>query len=252
MRKPLIAGNWKMYTDSASAEALLRGLSEKTQDVHGVDMAVFTPAAYLDLTRRLLQGSPIAWGGQNMGWKAEGAFTGEISPTMLKDLGATMVILGHSERRHVFGESDAMIRHKIDSALEHGLVPVICIGETLEERESKRTEAVVLGQLEAAVSGLSSEAVNKVVLAYEPVWAIGTGKTATPDQAQDVHRTIRGWIEVQFDKQTADALRILYGGSVKPDNAQGLLGQPDIDGALVGGASLKADAFTAIIQAAMA
>ena len=252
MRSMLIAGNWKMHKTASEAQALLVGLLQANPDLSGVDVAVFPPAVYLELTQRVLRDSPIRYGGQNMSWAEQGAFTGEISAAMLKDLGAHMVLLGHSERRHVFGETDAQIRQKLDRALASDLIPVVCLGETLDEREAGRTEAVVLGQLEAALQGLDSNTIQKMILAYEPVWAIGTGKTATPDQAQDVHRTIRGWIEVQYDKQTADALRILYGGSVKPDNAEGLLTQPDIDGALVGGACLKVDDFTAIIQAAPA
>lgn len=250
MRKFLIAGNWKMHTTAVEAEALLSGLVAKTANVHTVDVAVFPPSIYLELTRRKLESTPIQWGGQNMSWAEKGAFTGEISSAMLRDLGSTMVILGHSERRHVFGEADAQIRQKIDLALKDGLIPVVCVGEKLEHRESGQTEAVVLGQIESALVGLSSQDLEKVILAYEPVWAIGTGKTATPEQAQDVHRTIRAWLGDQFDKQTADSLRILYGGSVKPANAEGLLSQPDIDGALVGGACLKAEDFSAIIHAA--
>jgi len=250
MRKFLIAGNWKMHNTAAEAEALLAGLVAQTQDTSDVDIAVFPPSIYLELTRRLLKSTPIQWGGQNMSWAEKGAFTGEIASAMLRDLGSTMVILGHSERRHVFGESDAQIRQKIDLALKDGLTPVICVGEKLEEREAGETEAVILGQIESALNGLSPQDLKRVILAYEPVWAIGTGKTATPEQAQEVHFTVRRWLETKFDKQTADALRILYGGSVKPANAQGLLSQPDIDGALVGGACLKADDFSAIIHAA--
>ncbi len=241
-----------MHTTAIEAEALLKALPEQLQDAPNVDVAVFPPSVYLDLTKRILGGSKIFWGGQNIASEPKGAFTGEISSIMLLDFDSTMVILGHSERRHVFGESDELIRKKIDLALDGGLIPIICVGETLEQREAGNTETVVLGQLQAALTGLNTDFVNKVVLAYEPVWAIGTGKTATPEQAQDVHRSIRNWIEKHFDKHMADSMRIVYGGSVKPANAKGLLSKPDIDGALVGGASLKINDFSEIIKAAKA
>jgi len=251
MRVLFIAGNWKMNPPtseaaSALAEAVKAGVGQATD----VRVAVCPPSVFLDAVDRVLSGSPIGLGGQNMHWKAEGAYTGELSGAMLNDVGCTHVILGHSERRHGLGETDAQVNAKLHAALGAGLIPIVCIGETREEREAGQTEDVVTGQLTGSLAGLSPEQMAGVVLAYEPVWAIGTGLTATPEQAQDVHAFIRRWLESTFDAATAARVVVQYGGSVKPDNAAELLACPDIDGALVGGASLKAADFLGIIKAA--
>jgi triosephosphate isomerase len=216
-----------------------------------VDTAVCPPFPYLAVVAEALQGSPVAVGAQDLFWEIEdGAFTGEVSAKMLCDAGCAYAIVGHSERRHVLGETDETVRRKLGAALDGGLSPILCVGELLEEREAGRTESVVERHVTEGLKGLDAAAMAKVTLAYEPVWAIGTGKTATPEQAQEVHAFIRSLVAVQFGRKTADALRIQYGGSVKPGNAADLLGQPDIDGALVGGASLKADSFQAIVASA--
>jgi triosephosphate isomerase len=249
MRIPFIAGNWKMNTTASEAEALLKSLMESLSEIEDVDVAVCPPFPYLMLASRLLEGSRIRLGAQNMSWEKKGAFTGEVSPEMLRDAGCEFVILGHSERRHIFGETDEVIHRKIQLALEVGLYPIFCVGETLEEREGGKTERVVEDQIEECLGGISGSDMNHMTIAYEPVWAIGTGKTATPEQAQEVHRLIRVWLEGHFNRDIAGAVRIQYGGSVKQENARALLEQSDIDGALVGGASLKAPDFTAIVEA---
>jgi triosephosphate isomerase (TIM) len=250
MRAAVVAGNWKMYTNAAEAEALVRGLAPLVSGVKNVEVAVCPPFPYLILVAKALQGTQVLVGGQNMHWEDEGAFTGEVSPKMLLDAGCRFVILGHSERRQFFGETDEKINKKIKKALSCGLVPIVCVGEMLAEREAGTTEKVIRGQLEGCFRSLTAGDMSQIVIAYEPVWAIGTGKTATPEQAQDVHRFIRGWLSGAFGGETAETIRIQYGGSVKPDNAKALMSQPDIDGALVGGASLKADGFAAIVRAA--
>ena len=215
-----------------------------------VRVAVCPPAVFLDQVDAALANSPVGLGAQNMHWKTEGAYTGELSGAMLNDAGCTHVILGHSERRHGMGETDAQVNAKLHAALAVGLIPIVCIGETREEREAGQTEDVVTGQLIGSLAGLSAEQTAGIVLAYEPVWAIGTGLTATPAEAQGVHQFIRGWLTQQHGEATAARVVVQYGGSVKPDNAGELLSCPDIDGALVGGASLKASDFLGIIQAA--
>ena len=250
MRKPFVAGNWKMHTTSSEVESLLGSLKSLLADVDGVDVAVCPPFPYLSLASRLLGGCRIRVGAQNMYWEEKGAYTGEVSALMLKDVGCDLVILGHSERRHVFGETNAMVHRKIRKALEVGLHPIVCVGERLEEREAGKTEQVVQTQVEGCLEGLSSQEMERITLAYEPVWAIGTGKTATPEQAQEVHRLIRVWLGRVFGEGVAERVRIQYGGSVKPENAKDLITQADIDGALVGGASLKAESFAAIVRAA--
>ena len=250
MRAAVVAGNWKMYTTSSEAEALVRSLASLVSGVKNVEVAVCPPFPYLIPVAKALQGTKIRVGGQNMHWEEEGAFTGEVSPKMLKDAGCHFVILGHSERRQYFGETDEKINKKIKKALSLGLAPIVCVGELLAEREAGSTEKVVRGQLEGCFQALTSADMSKIVIAYEPVWAIGTGKTATPEQAQEVHRFIRQWLNGKFGGDTAESMRIQYGGSVKPDNAKALMSQPDIDGALVGGASLKAEGFAAIVRAA--
>ncbi len=241
-----------MNTTASDAVDLLNALKPFLEDVEGVDVAVCPPFPYLSLISKTLEGSRILLGAQNMHHEAKGAYTGEVSPAMLKDVGCDLVILGHSERRHIFGETDETIRKKIQSALEFGLRPILCIGETLDDREADKTADVVRRQLKGCLEGFSRQDMEHIILAYEPVWAIGTGRTATPEQAEEVHRLTREWIEEQFDKKAAGSIRIQYGGSVKPGNARQLLEQPDIDGALVGGASLDAESFAAIVQAAIA
>ena len=247
MRKPFICGNWKMNTDRASAVALAKATAEAAAKVKGVEVGVCPPACYLEAVLAAARGTPLVVGGQNLYFEASGAFTGEVSGPMLKDLGCTYVIIGHSERRHVFGEPDAMVSKKVHAALAAGLRPILCVGELLEERQAGRTEAVVRRHVETGLAGVAKAQARGVVIAYEPVWAIGTGLTATPDQAQEVHAFIRGLLTDFYDADLAQAVRIQYGGSVKPENTQDLLARPDIDGALVGGASLKADGFAAII-----
>ena len=251
MRLLFIAGNWKMNPATteaavALAEAVKAGVGQAT-DVH---VALCPPSVFLHAVDKALEGSPIGLGAQNMHWKADGAYTGELSGAMLRDIGCTHVILGHSERRHGMNETDAQVNAKLHAALGIGLLPIVCIGETLEERQAGQTVDVVTGQLVGSLAGLSPAQMASTVLAYEPVWAIGTGLTATPAQAQEVHAFIRGWLESTFDAATAARVVVQYGGSVKPDNAGELLSSPDIDGALVGGASLKVADFLGITQAA--
>ncbi len=253
MRKPFVAGNWKMNTDSQSGLALAKGLASEVEDIAGdkVDLAVCPPFVYLDSIIKALSASNISVGAQNVYFQPDGAFTGEISTSMLKDVGCSYVIIGHSERRHVMGETDELINKKLISAINSGLLPIFCVGELLEEREAEQTEAVVSGQIEKGLAGLSAEKVGAVTIAYEPVWAIGTGKTATTAQAQEVHSMIRKQIADIYDEKTAQNTRIQYGGSVKPANAAELMSQADVDGVLVGGASLKVEDFAAIIKAAI-
>jgi triosephosphate isomerase len=251
LRNLFIAGNWKMNPATAEAaralaEAVKVGVGQEAE----VRVAVCPPAVFLHQVDAVLAGSPIGLGGQNMHWKPDGAYTGEISGAMLQDAGCTHVILGHSERRHGLNETDAQVNAKLHAALGSGLIPIVCIGETEQERDAGQTEDVVGGQLTGSLAGLSAEQMAGVVLAYEPVWAIGTGRTATPRQAEEVHRFIRDWLSEQYGAATASRVVVQYGGSVKPDNAAELLACPDIDGALVGGASLKADDFLKIIRAA--
>lgn len=237
-----------MNLDRRSALELVAALRDALGDRQDVDVAVMPPAVYLDEVARALAGSPIRVGAQNMCDEPSGAFTGEISASMLKDVGCELVILGHSERRHVYGETDALIRAKVHAALANGLDPVLCVGETLDEREAGNTEKVVNTQLTQGLAGVSEGDLARVTIAYEPVWAIGTGKTATPQMAGEVHRYLRGIVAGLYGETAAQKIRIQYGGSVKPGNVAELMADPDIDGALVGGASLKADSFTAIMN----
>jgi triosephosphate isomerase len=250
MRQKFVAGNWKMHTDRHSARelaaAVVRGVAGETR----VAVAVCPPFPYLSLVGEVLRGGPVALGAQNAYPEREGAFTGEVSPTMLTDLGCRYVILGHSERRHKLGESDAFINRKVRACLGAGLEVILCLGETLAERQAGRTEAVLQGQLSAALEGLDAAALRRVVLAYEPVWAIGTGQNATPQQAEDAHAFLRGQVRDRLGEEAAGDLLILYGGSAKPDNVAALLRQPDVDGGLIGGASLQADSFLAIVRIA--
>jgi triosephosphate isomerase len=248
-RRCLIAGNWKMHTDRASAVALATGVAQAVSALSNVDVAVIPPACFLDAVGQALVGSTVSVGAQNFHPAAQGAFTGEISATMLASLGVRYVLCGHSERRHVFGESSEFIGEKVRAALAGGLTPVLCVGETLEDRDAGRTESVVAEQLDLGLAGLDAAQVRATVIAYEPVWAIGTGRTATPAQAQQVHAFVRARLNAAYGAGCADAVRIQYGGSVKPDNAAELLAQPDIDGALVGGASLDAASLSQIAAA---
>jgi triosephosphate isomerase len=253
MRKPFVAGNWKMNTDSRTSIELVERIASGSVEIASqhVTVAVCPPFVYLQSVAKALSSSNISVGAQDMYFESEGAFTGEISASMLKDVGCLYCICGHSERRHVIGEPDELINKKVAAAVSGGLLPILCVGELLEEREASQTNDVVTRHVKEGLAGLSAEKLRAVTVAYEPVWAIGTGLTATPDQAQEVHDFIRKLLGQTFDEKTAEEIRILYGGSVKPDNATELMGQKDIDGVLVGGASLKADDFLAIIQAAV-
>jgi triosephosphate isomerase len=253
MRTLLIAGNWKLNpTTTENAVALAEGVKAGVGTATDVHVALCPPFVYLSQIDRVLSGSPIGLGAQDLFWESAGAFTGEISGPMLVDVGCTHVILGHSERRHGMGETSADVNKKLRAALAAELIPIVCIGETKEERLAEKTEAVLLEQLAGSLAGLTPEQAGRLVLAYEPVWAIGTGLTASPEQAQAAHACIRGWLTETFGAATAGRIVVQYGGSVKADNAEELLGCPDIDGALVGGASLKATDFLAIIKAGQA
>ncbi len=250
MRKPFVAGNWKMNSDSHSCVKLAEDIVSSCGGMTGdkVDVAVCPPFVYLDAVAKALSSSHVALGAQDIYFEQKGAFTGEISAAMLKDIGCTYAICGHSERRHVIGETDELINKKVKAALGGGLLPIFCVGELLEQRKANQTAEVVTEQIKEGLAGLSDEKAAAVTVAYEPVWAIGTGLTATPDQAQEVHALIRGLLAEMYNRKLADEIRIQYGGSVKPDNAAELMSQEDIDGLLVGGASLKADDFLAIIK----
>ncbi|NOZ19695.1 MAG: triose-phosphate isomerase [Planctomycetes bacterium] len=251
MRKPFIAGNWKMNMLVDTGKGLVAQLKDRVRDVKGVEIAICPPAVLLPAICEEAKGSNIRVGAQNMYHENSGAFTGEVSGAMLKSIGCTYVILGHSERRHIFGEPDGLINAKVNAALAIGLKPILCVGEKLEQREAGRTEDVVGLQVVAGLYGVTAQQMEDVVIAYEPVWAIGTGKTATPSQAEEVHQLIRGLVTETYGEEVGQSLRIQYGGSVKPDNARGLLGLADIDGALVGGASLEAEPFSKIVMAAV-
>jgi len=249
-RKPLMAANWKMNLSLDEARDLLNGIKSAKIDFNKVDVLVAPPFTTLQLANELLAGTDILIAGQNMHWESKGAFTGEISPLMLKEAGCSHVILGHSERRALFFETSDIVNSKVDAAIETGLIPIVCIGETLKEREDKKTFDIIRTQLNESLKTNCKKRnlPQSVILAYEPVWAIGTGKTATPEVAQKVHLFIRRWLIENYDHNTGETVRILYGGSVKPDNIKELMLQPDIDGALIGGASLKADSFLSIIR----
>jgi triosephosphate isomerase (TIM) len=251
MRQKFVAGNWKMFTTAATARqlaaAVVRGLGSERR----VAVAVCPPAPYLIPVGEVLRGSAVALGAQNCYAEKEGAFTGEVSPAMLADVGCRYVILGHSERRHQLGEGDALVNRKVHAALTAGLDVILCLGETLAERQAERTEAVLEAQLAGSLAGVEAAGLAHVVLAYEPVWAIGTGRNATPEQAEQAHAFLRQRIGARYGEKSARALLIQYGGSVKPENAAALLHQPDVDGGLIGGASLHADQFLAIVRAAL-
>jgi triosephosphate isomerase len=253
MRKPFVAGNWKMNTDSRTSIDLAERIASRSMDVAGqsATVAVCPPFVYLQAVTKALSASSIAVGAQDIYFEASGAFTGEISASMLKDIGCIYCLCGHSERRHVIGETDELINKKATAAIGGGLLPILCVGELLDEREASKTNEVVTRQLKEGLSGLSAEKLSAVTIAYEPVWAIGTGLTATPEQAQEVHALIRKLLGQMYNPTLAEEIRILYGGSVKPGNAADLMSQKDLDGLLVGGASLKADDFLAIIEASV-
>jgi triosephosphate isomerase len=251
-RKKFVAGNWKMFTTARSgrelAQAIVRGVGNDTS----VRVAVCPPFPYLALIGEVLQGSPVALGAQNLYPSNEGAFTGEVSPLMLVDVGCRYVIVGHSERRHGLGEKDAFISLKVKAGLSVGLGVILCVGETLQERQADQTEAILDRQLTEGLAGVTREQTEGLTIAYEPVWAIGTGQHATPDQAQAVHAFLRRRFGELYGQEAAQTLTIQYGGSAKPDNVAALLSQPDVDGALVGGASLRAELFLAIVRLARA
>lgn len=251
MRRQMVAGNWKMNGSTGMVKELCDALkADSSTSDPNITTVVFPPFVYLSETRSRLQDSSISWGGQTLSAQGSGAFTGEVSADMLLDMGCRYVLVGHSERRTLYGETDQMVAEKYAAARKAGLVPVLCVGETLQERETDQTEAVIDRQLKAVIDLDSIQGMRAGVIAYEPVWAIGTGKTATPEQAQAVHRFIRGKLAT-YDATIADSMIILYGGSVKGDNASDLFGMPDIDGGLVGGASLKAQEFLKIVRSAL-
>jgi triosephosphate isomerase len=251
MRKPFIGGNWKMNTDSKSAVELAKGVVQKCGTMlDEVEICVCPPFVYLAAVKNALGSSNIGLGAQDVYFEPKGAFTGEISCQMLKDIGCKDVIIGHSERRHVLGETDELINKKLLAAIEAGLLPIFCVGELLEERKAGKTAQVVKEQIQKGMARVTIEKAKAVTIAYEPVWAIGTGINATPQQAQEVHLMIRQLIATLYNEDFAEQMRIQYGGSVKPDNASQIIAQADVDGFLVGGASLKADEFAAIVKAA--
>jgi triosephosphate isomerase len=247
-RKIIMAGNWKMHKTTKEATELAQQLKEALADVKGREILVCPPFTVLHAISKVLEGSNIQLGAQNLYPAEEGAYTGEISAKMLLDVGCRYVILGHSERRQHFKESDPFINHKVAVALEHGLKPILCVGETLQQRGEGRQRTVVSMQVYRGLQGIAPEAMQEVTIAYEPVWAIGTGRTATPGQANEMHWAIRNNVEGLFGEDIAQDLCIMYGGSVKPDNVDGLMAQPEIDGTLVGGASLKAESFIRIVK----
>ncbi|MBU1862547.1 MAG: triose-phosphate isomerase [Candidatus Omnitrophica bacterium] len=250
MRKLLIAGNWKMYKTISEAITLVNTIKAGVHSINGVDIVVCPPFTALDAMSKSVERTSIELGAQNMYSATEGAYTGEISPQMIKDIGCRYVILGHSERRGYFKETDDMVNKKVCLALDYNLNPIVCIGETLEQREQSKTKEVVRTQFENSLKGLTVDQMNNIIIAYEPVWAIGTGKNATPQQAEEVHKYIRQLIVNTYDRTVSENVRILYGGSVKPDNCGDLMQKGNIDGALVGGASLKAESFIQIIAKA--
>jgi triosephosphate isomerase (TIM) len=249
-RRKVIAGNWKMHNDNSAAQQLASQIKIRTTDIKNTDIILCPPFTALTVVHDVIKNSKIGLGAQNVYWEKSGAFTGELSAEMIKSTGAGYVIIGHSERRQFFGETDETVNKRTKAALAEGLKAIVCVGESLQQRESGITASVVEKQITGGLQGLTAEQMENVIIAYEPVWAIGTGKVATPEQAQEVHAHIRALIEKLFGSKTAEAVRIQYGGSVKAENADSLLSQPDIDGALVGGACLKAETFLPIIQSA--
>ncbi|MFH1856745.1 MAG: triose-phosphate isomerase [Candidatus Omnitrophota bacterium] len=249
MRRLIIAGNWKMYKTVSEAEELSNKLKLEFKDTADVEIVLCPPFTALSSVAKVINGSSLTLGAQNMYWEKEGAFTGEISPEMLKDLGVKFVIVGHSERRQFFGETNETVNKKIKAVFKYGMYPIVCVGENLKEREKNKTFDVLAQQLREGLNDLADFDLSRLIIAYEPIWAIGTGRTATPEIAQSAHEFIREKLAEMFSQKTADSIHIQYGGSVKPSNAAELLKQPDIDGALVGGASLDARDFSEIIKA---
>ncbi len=247
-RRPVIAGNWKMNLLMDEAESLVKGLLEGLEGNEEVEVMVAPPFTALYAVGRILSGTAVGLAAQDMHWEEAGAYTGEVSAGMLRDVGCRAVILGHSERRQYFGETDETVNRKLKAAFRHGLIPILCVGEVLEERKADRAFEVVERQVRGALEGIPREDASKMIIAYEPVWAIGTGETATPEQAQEIHAHIRDLVRGLYDEALAEGLRIQYGGSVKPANVKDLMEQPDVDGALVGGASLKAESFLGIVK----
>jgi len=247
-RRILIAGNWKMNKTATEAAALVTEIKRDVFDVDNVDILVCPPFTALAVVGDVVRDSNVSLGAQNMYFEDKGAYTGEISTAMLKDCGCTHVIIGHSERRTIFNESDETINKKVKKALEADLIPILCIGEKLEEREANKTFEVITNQLEGDLAGIDSDNIKKIIIAYEPVWAIGTGKTATSEQAQEAHAFIRNLIKEKYDSVVADGIIILYGGSMKPANVEELVSQPDVDGGLIGGASLEAASFVELVK----
>ncbi len=248
MRRPFICGNWKMYKTVSEALAFINEAKGLVADAKDVDIGIGAPATALKSIADAAKGSNIMIGGENCHWEKEGAFTGEIAPGMLVEAGCDFVIIGHSERRQYFGETNETCNKKAKAAIAAGLTVILCCGETLEEREAGKTTAVVTDHVKNGLAGFTPEEMKKIVIAYEPVWAIGTGKTATPDQAQEVHAVIRNLLTEMCGKEISEATRIQYGGSVKPENVKEIMSKPDVDGALVGGASLKADSFAKLVH----
>jgi triosephosphate isomerase len=248
MRKPFIAGNWKMNLERKSALGLAAAIRDRVASREDVDVAVFPPFVYLDEVARALAGSPVRVGAQNCCDEASGAFTGEVSASMILDVGGDIVILGHSERRHIYGESDELVHRKVVAALDAGLDVILCVGETLEERRDQRTEKVVGAQLRAGLAEIDARSMVRITIAYEPVWAIGTGLNATPAQAGEVHAYLRGVLAGLYAENVAESARIQYGGSVKPNNVRELMAVPEVDGCLVGGASIQADTFLPLLE----
>lgn len=251
MRKPIIAGNWKMNKTLEEALAFANEVKEAVPSNEKVDAVICAPALFLGQLANAVEGSDVSVGAQNMHFEENGAFTGEISPVALQDIGASYVILGHSERREMFNETDEGVNQKTQAAFKHGLTPIVCVGETLEQRENNETTKLVGDQVEKALQGLTEDQVKKTVIAYEPIWAIGTGKSSTASDANEVCAHIRQVVEKNFSKSAAEAVRIQYGGSVKPENIKEYMSQSDIDGALVGGASLEANSFLQLLEGAI-
>lgn len=251
MRRPIIAGNWKMNKTVQEAIDVAVGLKRKFYTFSEADIVMCPPFTALSRVNDEIVDSSIMLGAQDLYWEEEGAFTGEISPDMLKDVGCRYVIVGHSERRHIFGETDEDVKKKVKVVLKHGMVPIMCIGEKIEERDNGMTFEVLEKQLTRGLKNLTKDEVSRIIIAYEPVWAIGTGRTATPQQAQEAHKFIRESIERLYERDVSSKIRIQYGGSVKPDNIAKLMVQEDVDGALVGGASLDVNSFTEIVENAV-
>ncbi|HEU4740751.1 MAG TPA: triose-phosphate isomerase [Meiothermus sp.] len=249
MRRTLVAGNWKMHKTPTEAKAWFQELLRRLPPV-SAEPALMVPFTTLAAAQEILAGTGVAYGAQDVSAHLEGAYTGEVSARMLEDLGCTYTIVGHSERRQYHQESDELVAEKAQRLLERGIVPILCVGEPLEVREVGDEVPYTLTQLEGSLEGVEPGSPDRLVIAYEPVWAIGTGKTATPDDAEAMHKEIRGWLAGRFSPEFADRVRVLYGGSVKPDNAEALFGQPDIDGGLVGGASLKLEDYLKLLEAA--